>query len=52
MLAHYTFIVTMSLQLIIGMTSMMWENSKVNDTLIYVDILVTIIGLLILFFGR
>ena len=50
--AHYALIVTMSLQFSIGVIAMMWENSKAEDFLMYMAMVITAIGLLIVYFGR
>lgn len=47
---HYALIVTISLLFVVGITAMMWEDSKANDILTYVAIVTTVIGVLILFF--
>lgn len=51
-LAHYALIVTMSLLFGIGTWMMMYENSKANETLMYMAFAITVVGLLVIFFER
>ena len=50
--AHYALIVMMSLLFTIGVVAMMWENSKAEDFLMYMAMVITAIGLLVVYFGR
>ena len=51
-LPHYALVVTMSLLLTIGLWMMMFEDSKANDILMYVAFAITVVGLLVIYFGR
>lgn len=51
-IAHYALIIMMSLLFAIGVISMMWENSKADGVLMYAAIVIAVIGLLAIFFGR
>ena len=50
--AHYALIATMLLLFSIGAWVMMYEDNKANENLTYVTIAITVVGLIVIYFGR